>query len=126
MPARFPKFYILVSVQQTFQLSRFLVCLFDSIIYSNSYLKHYKKYNSKLNKNVILETFESNVRVLFRETYIRFDYKQWETCSETFIRAVFFFFFFFENIKIESNSRFLKFTSEFINGNKIKKITFLF
>ena len=61
----------------------------------------------ELNKNVILKTFESNVPLLFRETYIRFDYKQQETCSETFIRT----FFFFENIKTEiiSLARFLKY-----------------
>ena len=43
----------------------------------------------ELNKNVILKTFDSNVRVLFREKYIRFDYKQRETCSETFFTTVF-------------------------------------
>ena len=45
--------------------------LFDSIIYSNSYLKRYKNHNSlELEKNVILKTFLSNVRMLFGETYI--------------------------------------------------------
>ena len=40
-------------------------------IYSNSYLECYKKQNSfELNKSVILKTFDSNVRVLFRETYL--------------------------------------------------------
>ena len=78
--------------------------LFDSIFYSNSYLECYKKYNSfELNENVILKRFDSNVPVLFLETYIRFDYKQWGTCSELFFRTVF-----FENIKIESNYGFLK------------------
>ena len=43
----------------------------------------------------------------FRETYIRFDYKQQETFSETEQ--------FFENIVIESNSSFLKY---YKNGNK--------
>ena len=37
-----------------------------------------------------------------------------------------FFFFFFVSIKVESSSRFLKFISEFINGNKNKNIAFLF
>ena len=64
-------------------------------------LNSIKKHNSfELNKNVILKTSDWNVRVLFRETYIRFDYKQWETCSETFLRRVF-----FENIKIETNRK---------------------
>ena len=59
-----------------------------------------KENNSfELNKNVILKIFDSNVPVLFREIYIRFDYKQRETCLEIFFRTVF-----FENIKIESNS----------------------
>ena len=50
--------------------------LFNSIIYSNSYLECYKKHNTnsfELSKDVILKTFNSNVWVLFRETYIRFD-----------------------------------------------------
>ena len=51
----------------------------------------------------------------FRETYIRFDYKQQETFSETEQ--------FFENIVIESNSSFLKY---YKNGNKKEKIEFLF
>ena len=64
-------------------------------------LNSIKKHNSfELNKNVILKTSDWNVRVLFRETYIRFDYKQRETCSETFLRRVF-----FENIKIETNRK---------------------
>ena len=74
--------------------------LFNSIISSNSYLECYKKHNTnsfELSKDVILKTFNSNVWVLFRETYIRFYYKQWETCSEAFFRTVF-----FENIKTES------------------------
>ena len=55
----------------------------------------------ELNKNVILKTFHSNVQVLFRETYIWFDYKQP-----------------FENIKTESNSLDTWIIiSEFINGN---------
>ena len=59
-------------------------------IYSNSYLECYKKhYSFELNKNAVLKTFDLNVRVLFRETYIRFDYKQWETYSETFFRSLF-------------------------------------
>ena len=63
--------------------------LFDPTIYSNSYLERYKKHNSfELNKNVILKTFVSNVRMLFGKTYIRFGYKQRETCSETFFRTV--------------------------------------
>ena len=69
-------------------------------IYSNSYLECYKKHSSfELNKIIILKTFNSNVRVLFRETYIRFDYKQREICSETLFRT-----FYFESIKTESNS----------------------
>ena len=55
-----------------------------SFIVSNSYLKCYKKH------------FE-NIR--FERSHIRFNNKQWETCSETF----------FKNNKIESNSRFLKY-----------------
>ena len=50
--------------------------LFNSIISSNSYLECYKKHNTnsfELSKDVILKTFNSNVWVLFRETYIRFD-----------------------------------------------------
>ena len=92
-------------------------------IYCNSYLECYKKHNSfELNKNVILKTFNSNVQVLFQETYIRFSYKQRETCSETFFRTVF-----FENIKTESNSLDCwSVISEFINGNKNEKIVFLF
>ena len=40
-------------------------------VYSNSYLECYKKQNSfELNKNVILKRLDSNVRVLFRETYL--------------------------------------------------------
>ena len=92
-----------LAVEKLTQINVF--SLFDSIIYSNSYLECYKKHDSfALNKIVILKTFDSNVRVLFRETYIRFGYKSRETCSETFFRTVF-----FENIKIESNSRFLKY-----------------
>ena len=68
-------------------------------------LNSIKKHNSfELNKNVILKTSDANIRVLSRETYIRFDYKQRETCSETFFRTVC-----FENNKIESNSRFMKY-----------------
>ena len=74
-----------------------------------------KKYSFKLNKNVILKTFDSNIQVPFRETYIQFDYKQQETFSETEQ--------FFENIVIESNSSFLKY---YKNGNKKEKIEFLF
>ena len=74
-----------------------------------------KKYSFKLNKNVILKTFDSNIQVPFRETYIWFDYKQQETFSETKQ--------FFENIVIESNSSFLKY---FKNSNKKEKIEFLF
>ena len=86
-------------------------------------LKRYKEDNNfKLNKNVILKTFDSNVRVLFRETLMWIDHKQWETCLETFFKAVF-----FEKIKIESNFGFLKFISDLINDNKNKKIVaFLF
>ena len=58
----------------------------------------------ELYKNISFKTFYLNVRAPFRDTYIRFDDKQWETCSETFFRTVF-----FENIKIESNSRFVKY-----------------
>ena len=50
-----------------------------------------QKHNSfELNKNVIWKTFDSDVRVLFRETCIRFDYKQRETCTETFFETVIF------------------------------------
>ena len=50
-----------------------------------------KENNSfELNKNVILKTFDSNVPVLFREIYIRFDYKQRETCLEIFFQNSFF------------------------------------
>ena len=42
--------------------------LFDSIIYSNSYLKRYENHNSfELNQNVILKTFLSNVRMLYEK-----------------------------------------------------------
>ena len=65
--------------------------LFGSIIYSNSYLVCYEKHNSfELNENVILKTFDLNVQVLHRETYIRFDYKLRETCSETSFRTAVF------------------------------------
>ena len=88
-------------------------------IYSNSYLECYKKHNSfELNKNVTLKIFDSNVRVLFREAYIQFGYKQ----RETFFKTVF-----FQNIKTESNSLdSWSIISEFINGNKNAKIVFSF
>ena len=54
--------------------------LFDNMIYSNLYLECY---------NIILQTFDWNVRELFRETCIGFDYKQRETCSKTFFRTAF-------------------------------------
>ena len=63
-----------------------------------------KNNSFELNKILHLKKINSNVRMLFRKTYFRFDYKLRETCSETFFRTVF-----FENIKIESNSRFLKY-----------------
>ena len=89
---------IIFHQQCKFNTNKFFFII-DSIIYGNSHLECYKKHNNfKRNKNVILKTFDSNVRVLFRETYIRFYYKQRETCPETFFRT-----FFFENIKIESN-----------------------
>ena len=76
-----------LAVQKLTQINVF--SLFDSVIYSNSYLECYKKHNSfELNKIVILKTFDSNVWVLFGETYIRFEYKSRETCSETFFRTV--------------------------------------
>ena len=79
-------------------------------------------YSFELNKNIILKTFNSNIRVLFRETFIRFDYQQRETCSETFFRTAF-----FENIKTESSCLdSWSIISKFINGNKNEKIVFLF
>ena len=76
-----------LAVQKLTQINVF--SLFDAVIYSNSYLDCYKKHNSfELNKIVILKTFDTNVWVLFRETYIRFEYKSRETCSETFFRTV--------------------------------------
>ena len=76
-----------LAVQKLTQINVF--SLFDAVIYSNSYLDCYKKHNSfELNKIVILKTFDSNVWVLFGETYIRFEYKSRETCSETFFRTV--------------------------------------
>ena len=83
----------------------------------NSYLECYKKHNSfQLNKKVILKTFDSNIRVLFRGTYIRFDYKQRETCSETFFRTVF-----FENIKTMSLSMVIKIKGLYFCFNFWKK-----
>ena len=66
----------------------FFFSLFDSIIVIHT-LHSIKKISFELNENAILKTSDSNVRVLFRETYIRFDYTQRETCSETFFKTVF-------------------------------------
>ena len=100
------------------------VCLlFGSIIYSNSYLECYKKHNSfELNKNVIWKTFDWNFRVLFWETYIWFDCKQRETCSETFFRTVFFLKTLTQKVTLDSWS----IMSELINGNKNKRLYFCF
>ena len=60
--------------------------------------------------------------MLFRETYIRVDYKQRKACSETFFRTVF-----FENIKIESNSTFLKYyVLSLLMVIKMKRLYFRF
>ena len=74
----------------------------------------------ELNKNIILEIFDSNFRALFRETYIRLDYKQRETCSETFFRKVF-----LKTLKKKENLDYWSIISEFINGNKNEKTVFL-
>ena len=94
------------AVQKITQINVF--SLFDSIIYSSSYFECYKKHNTnsfQLNKNAILKTFNLNVWVLFQETYIRFDIIN----SEILVQKLSSGQFFFENIKIESNSRFLKY-----------------
>ena len=72
------------------------------------------------NKIVILKTFDLNIRVLFRETYIRFHAKPRETFSQTIFRAVF-----FRNIEIVALDSW-RIISEFINGNKNEKAAFLF
>lgn len=65
----------------------------------------------KLSKIVILKTFVSNIRVLFWERYIRFDYKQWKTCSETFSRT----------LKYKVSLDPWSIISEFISGPKNEK-----
>ena len=62
--------------------------MFFSFISINT-LNAIKSTTVELNKNVISKTFDSNFRLVFRETYIWFQYKQRETCLETFFRAVF-------------------------------------
>ena len=82
---------------------------------------------SSSTKMLFWKTFDSKVRVLFhtfihRETYIRIDYKQRKACSETFFRTVF-----FENIKIESNSTFLKhYILSLLMVIKMKRLYFRF
>ena len=102
----FTWFFISSAKNYTNQINVF--SLFDSIIYSSSYFECYKKHNTnsfQLNKNAILKTFNLNVWVLFQETYIRFDIIN----SEILVQKLSSGQFFFENIKIESNSRFLKY-----------------
>ena len=72
--------------------------LFGSIIYSNPYLECYKNISFELNKNVLLKTCDSS----FRETHLI----RLQTIA---VKNS----FYFENIKIESNCRFLKIISEF-------------
>ena len=90
-------------------------------IYSNSYLQCYKKHNSsELSKNVVSKTFDLNVRVLFQrhtfDSIINSGKLIQKLSSEVF----------FENIKTESNSRFLSIISEFINGNENEETVFFY
>ena len=66
--------------------------LFDSIIYSKSYLGCHKKHSNsfELNRNVILKTFDLNVRHTF----------DWTTNNEKVVQKLSLEeFFFLENIK---------------------------
>ena len=90
-------------------------------IYNNSYLQCYKKHNSsELSKNVVSKTFDLNVRVLFQrhtfDSIINSGKLIQKLSSEVF----------FENIKTESNSRFLSIISEFINGNENEETVFFY
>ena len=82
--------------------------------YSNAYifiiwlytliaLSAFKNNSFELNKVFIFGTLDSNVWVLFRETYIQFDLSTGELVQKPSEQ------FFGKNSKIESNSRFLKY-----------------
>ena len=88
-----------LAVQKLTQINVF--SLFDAVIYSNSYLDCYKKHNSfELNKIVILKTFGCCFERHTFDSSINHGKLVQKLSSEQFL---------FENIKIESNSRFLKY-----------------
>ena len=83
------KFSYLHNFSSAVQNHKFIVNYIYLVVHNLNSIKSITN-SFELSKNAILRTFESNVRLLLRESYIRFDYKQQETCSETFIRTFFF------------------------------------
>ena len=120
-----PSFFSVFGVPDWISLSWFLDFLPKNFSYSQLFISSAKAYSNEyifiiwlytlialsafknnsfeLNKVFIFGTLDSNVWVLFRETYIQFDLSTGELVQKPSEQ------FFGKNSKVESNSRFLKY-----------------